>query len=188
MKRTITLLALLAAPALFAQREIVRPSSLAQLGFQLERLEATMRERAQAIRRDAYIVSQVVGAIGELEDFQRNAALSKAHDRVLAAQRRARENPPAAPQTLTALSQTIALIDTAQKQASTADIPALKRDMLRKTHVVQQILFRELQESRADRQAMTDLTARLNRMSTELDQALGEALGSTFEYFRAGGQ
>ena len=60
--------------------------------------------------------------------------------------------------------------------------------MLRKTHVIQQVLFSELQESRADRRAMTDLQARLSRMSTELDGALDEALGSTFDYFKAGGQ
>jgi hypothetical protein len=184
-----TLLALLFAPALLAQPQPpARPSSLNQLGFQLERLEATMRERAAAIRRDAFLVSQVVAAVGELDDFQRNAALSKARDKVRNAQIRARENPQAPPQTMTALSQTMDLLDTAQKQSSTADIPTLRRDMLRKTHVIQQILFRELQDSRADRAAMTDLTARLNRMATELDQALGEALGSTFDYFQAGGQ
>ena len=188
MKRTIALLTLLVSPALFAQRETVRPSSLAQLGFQLERLEATMRERAQAIRRDAFIVAQMTAATGELEDFQRNAAMSKARDRIGAARRRAFEQPPAAPQTMTAISQSLDLIDTAQRQASTADLGALRRDLLRQTRVVQQILFRELQESRADRQAMTDLQSRLNRMATELDGAMDEALGSTFEYFRAGGQ
>src|SRR2546423_1556253 len=107
MRRTLTALLLLAAPAVFAQREVVRPSSLQSLGFQLERLEALMRDRAAAIRRDAFLVSQVVAATGEVDDFQRNAALQKAHDRVSAAQRRARENPVAALQTLTALSQTL---------------------------------------------------------------------------------
>ena len=188
MRRTIALLSLLIAPAVFAQREVVRPSQMGQLAFQLDRLEQVMKDRAAGIRRDAFIISQVVSAIGELDDFQRNAALQKAHDRVNAALRRARENPPAGPQTLTALSQTMDLITHAQEQAATADFPTLKRDMLRNTHVIQQVLFRELQESRADRQAMTDLQSRLSRMSTDLDQALDEALGSTFDYFRAGGQ
>ena len=188
MRRTIVLLSLLVAPTVFAQREFVRPSVLTRVAVALDSVEPQMRERAAAIRRDAFIASQVVSAIGELDDFQRNAALQKARDRVNAASRRARENPPAGPQTLTALSQTMDLITHAQEQAATADFPTLKRDMLRNTHVIQQVLFRELQESRADRQAMTDLQARLSRMSTDLDQAMDEALGSTFDYFRAGGQ
>jgi len=188
MRRTLAFLSLLIAPALFAQREIVRPSSLSTLGFQLERLEGMMRDRAAAIRRDAFLVSQLVAGVGELDDFQRNAALQKARDRVDAAQRRARDNPAAPLVVQTALSQTMDLVVKAQQQSSTADLPTLKRDMLRNTHVIQQVLFRELQDSRADRQAMTDLQARLARMSTELDQALDEALGSTFEYFKAGGQ
>jgi hypothetical protein len=189
MRRTIAALSLLVSPALFAQRtEVVRPSGLAQLGFQLDRLEQLQKDRAAAIRRDAFLVSQLAAAVGDLEDFQRNAALQKTHDRVQVAQRRAREHPPALPQVQTALSQTLDLIEHAQQQAATADFPALKRDILRNTHVVQQVLFRELQESRADRQVMTDLQSRLSRMSTDLDQALDEALGSTFDYFRAGGQ
>lgn len=188
MRTTIAAL-LLIAPTLFAQRpEVVRPSQLGQLAFQLDRLEQLMKDRSAAIRRDAFIVSQVVAGMGSLDDFQRNAALSKAHDRVQAAQRRARDNPAAAPETMTALSQTMDLIEHAQNQAATADFPALKRDMMRNTHIIQRVLFRELQESRADRQAMTDLQSRLSRMSTDLDGAMDEALGSTFEYFRAGGQ
>lgn len=188
MRRTIALMSLLVSPSLFAQREVVRPSQMGQLAFQLDRLEQLMKDRSAGIRRDAFIISQVVAGIGTLDDFQRNAALQKARDRVDAAQRRARENPAAPPQVLTALSQTMDLVTHAQEQAATADIPTLKRDMLRNTHIIQQVLFRELQDSRADRQAMTDLQSRLSRMSTDLDQALDEALGSTFDYFRAGGQ
>lgn len=186
MKQTLALLAILAAPALLAQPQAPRPSPLGQLNFPIERLEATMRDRALAIRRDAFLVSQVVAAAGELDDFQRNAALQKAREHLDAAQRRARDNPPAPPVVQTALGQSVDLVNEAQKQASTADLPGLRRDIL--THVIQQWLFRELQDSRADRQAMTDLQARLSRMSTDLDGALDEALGSTFEYFRAGGQ
>ena len=188
VKRTLALLTLLVSPAAFAQREVARPSSLASLGFQLERLETMMRDRAAAIRRDAFIVSELVAATGELEDFQRNAALQKAHDHAGAADRRAHENPQAPPVIMTAISQSLDLIHHAQQQGASADIPTLKRDLFRRTHDVQQYLFRELQDSRADRQALTDLQARLARMSTDLDQALSEALGSTFDYFRAGGQ
>lgn len=188
MKRTIALLSVLLCPALFAQPQVSRPSSLQTLSIQLERLEAMQRERTAAIRRDAFIVSQLVVATASLEDFQRNAALQKAREAIDAAQRRAKENPTASMNTLTALSKVFDLVKQAQQQGASADIPALKRDILRHTHFIQQELFKELQNSRADRQAMTDLLARISRMSTELDQALGEALGATFDFFRAGGQ
>ena len=82
MRQTITLLSLLISPAVFAQREVVRPSQLGQLAFQLDRLEQLMKDRSAGIRRDAFIISQVVAGIGNLDDFQRNAALQKARDRV----------------------------------------------------------------------------------------------------------
>ena len=182
------MLSLLVCPSLFAQRETARPSSLLSLGVQLDRLEGVMQGRATAIRRDAFIVAQLVAATGELEDFQHNAALQKARDRVEAARKRAAENPVAPPQVTTAISQITDAVIHAQQQGSTADIAALKRDTLERTHVVQQVLFTELQDSRADRQAITDLQARLGRMATDIDQAVGEALGSTFDYFRAGGK
>jgi len=188
MKRTIALLSLLLCPAVMAQPAVSRPSSLQTLSIQLERLEALQRDRVAAIRRDAFIVSQLVVATSSLDDFQRNAALQKARESIDAAQRRARENPPASPFTATALSKSFDLLKEAQRQGASADIPTLKRDILAQTHFIQQELFKELQESRADRQVMTDLQARLARMSTELDNAFGEALGATFDFFRAGGQ
>src|SRR5262249_21146104 len=133
-------------------------------------------------------VSQTVLAAGALDDFQHNVALQKARERLDAALRRAQTNPQAAPDVQTALSQTLDLIARAQNQVGAVDFAALKRDMLRNTRVVQQVLFRELQESRADRQVITDVQARLARISADLDQAFDEALGSTFDYFRAGGQ
>ncbi len=189
MKRTLIVLAPLLACSLFAQGPAIpRSSPASAVSMQLDRVEPMLRDRAVAVRRDAFLVSQVVAAIGDLEDFQHSAALQKARDRVDTALRRARENPPAAPQTITALSQTLDAIHRAQQQGSTADVAGLKREMLRQTHLIQQILFKELDDSRADRQALTDVQARLARLSTDLDQAVGEALGSTFEYFRAGGQ
>jgi hypothetical protein len=188
MRRTIALLSMLICPAVFAQRVVTRPSSLQGFTIQLERLEAQQAERTAAIRRDAFIVTQLVVATASLDDFQRNAALQKAREAIDAAQRRARENPPASIFTATALSKVFDLVKQAQQQGASADIPTLKRDILAQTHFIQQELFKELQDSRADRQAMTDLQARLSRMATDLDQALGEALGATFDFFRAGGQ
>lgn len=179
MKRSLALLTLLVSPALFAQR----------ISVPLDRMEAVLRDRAVAIRREAFIVSQLVAAAGELEDFQRNAALGKARDRVVAAQRRAMENPQAPPVVLTAIRKAIDLVTEAQKQGASADTAALRKNLICCiTHDVQQMLFKELEESRADRQALTDLQIRLARMTNELDQAFSDALGSTFDYFRAGGQ
>ena len=81
-----------------------------------------------------------------------------------------------------------AFIDTAKRQGATADMPVLKRDLLKQNHFVQQVLFTELDDVRKDRQTLSDLQSRLSSITNDMDNALAEALGSTFDYFRAGGQ
>jgi len=161
------------------------PAALA--GF-VDRMEGDLRNKAAALRRDAFIVSQVVAAVGELDDFQRNVAIEKAHDHINAALKRASDNPVAAPQTVTALQNARDLVDHAKQQGATSDIPALKRDLLKANHFVQQTLFNELDDVRKDRQTLSDLQSRLSSITNDLDNGLSEALGSTFDYFRAGGQ
>ena len=80
------------------------------------------------------------------------------------------------------------LIDKARQQGATADFPSLKREMMKQNHFLMQILFTELDDVRKDRQMFSDLQARLSSMTNDIDNALGEALGATFDYFRAGGQ
>jgi hypothetical protein len=151
-------------------------------------MDSDIRAKTAAVRRDAFIVSQIVAAAGELDDFQRNAAMEKARDHVEAATKRARENPIAARQTFEVLQSEHDLIDKARQQGATADIPALKREMMKGNHSLQQTLFSELDEVRRDRQTLSDLQARLASMTSDIDNALGDALGATFDYFRAGGQ
>jgi hypothetical protein len=45
-----------------------------------------------------------------------------------------------------------------------------------------------LDDVRKDRQTVSDLQSRLSSITNDLDNGLAEALGSTFDYFRAGGQ
>ena len=79
---------LLIAAGAFAQerRGISRPPvSSSFLGPMIDRMDADSRLKTAGVRRDAFIVSQVIAAVGDLEDFQRNAAMEKAHDHIEAA-------------------------------------------------------------------------------------------------------
>jgi hypothetical protein len=154
----------------------------------IDRIDADVRAKTANLRRDAFIVSQIVAAAGALDDFQRNVAMEKARDHVDAALKRAGENPPAPRSTVEALRSERDLINKAIQQGATADIPALKRDLMKGNHFLQQVLFSELDEVRRDRQTLSDLQARLSSMTNDIDNALGDALGATFDYFRAGGQ
>jgi hypothetical protein len=170
------------------ERRPPRPIPSGLPGPTIDRMDADIRAKTANVRRDAFIVSQIVAAVGELDDFQRNAAMDKARDHVDAAIKRARENPIAARQTFEVLQSEHDLIDKARQQGATADIPALKREMMKGNHFLQQTLFTELDDVRRDRQTLSDLQARLSSLTTDIDNALGDALGATFDYFRAGGQ
>jgi hypothetical protein len=187
MSRRLVLLgiALIATPA-FSQRVI--PPRPGALGALVSQMEADTRAKSAAVRRDAFIVSQLIAASGELENFQHYVALDKARDHVNDAYRRAGENPTAPRSTFELLQSQRDLVDKAREQGATADTPALKRELLKQTHVMQQVLFSELDDLRKDRQALSDVQSRLSSMTNDMDNALAEALGSTFDYFKAGGQ
>jgi hypothetical protein len=176
----------LLAAAASAQEPSTRRLGL--LGVQIDRMEAELRGKTAALRRDAFIVSQVVAAAGELDDFQRNTALQKARNHIQDALKRAADNPPAGRPTVENLESQRDLIEHAKQQGATADISALKRELMKRSHFLQRTLFRELDDARRDRQLLSDLQTRLSRMTSDLDEALSEALGSTFDYFRVGGQ
>ncbi|PYQ60568.1 MAG: hypothetical protein DMF58_07760 [Acidobacteria bacterium] len=193
MIRRLTSIAivLLATAATAQQRYPGRPGPTPSAGFlaaQIDRMEGELRAKSAGVRRDAFIVSQLVAAVGELEDFQHTVALEKARDHVNAALKRASESPVAASTTFTAIQKSADLVDTAKRQGATADMPVLKRDLLKQNHFVQQVLFTELDDVRKDRQTLSDLQSRLSSITNDMDNALAEALGSTFDYFRAGGQ
>ena len=97
-------LAFIAAP-LLAQRPPSRiPTSSGFLSAQIDRMESDIRNKSAALRRDAFIVSQVTSAVGELDDFQRTVAVDKARDHIEAAFKRAGENPVAPRSTFDFLS------------------------------------------------------------------------------------
>ncbi len=151
-------------------------------------MESDLRAKSAILKRDAFIALQIVAATGELDDFQRNVALEKAGDHLDAALKRGREKPVAPQATFELLQSERDLVEKAKRQGGTADIPGLKRDMLKLSHFMQRTLFSELDDVRRERRSLSDLQARLFSITTDMDDALSEALGSTFDYFRAGGQ
>jgi hypothetical protein len=194
MRRLLLALCLL-APVTLAQDRPDRPqrpirtfSPATFLAAQLDEVEERLRDRTAAVKRDAFIVAQVVSGVGELNDFQRNVALQKALDRVEAALQKAGDRPPASAVTLTALKQIKDELVHARDNSGMADLPELKQMMLEKTHTIQYELFTEVDGVRRDRQILTDIQARLGRMGGEMDEAMTEALGSIFEFFKAGGK
>jgi hypothetical protein len=187
-RRLVVIGIALLAGAAFAQRRFPPRPGAGALGSLIDQLDADTRARSAALRRDAFIVSQLIAAVGDLDDFQRNVALEKARDHINEAYKRASQNPVAPRSTFDLLQGEQELVDKARQQGGTADFPALKREMLKRTHFMQQTLFSELDDLRKDRQMLSDVQARLSSMTTDLDNALAEALGSTFDYFKAGGQ
>src|SRR5438034_7018409 len=104
---------LFATVASTQERRPARPIPSGLLVPTIDRMDADIRAKTAAVRRDAFIVSQIVAAVGELDDFQRNAAMEKARDHVDAAMKRARDNPSAARQTFEVLQSEHYLIDKA---------------------------------------------------------------------------
>src|SRR5215210_6510715 len=88
--------------------------------------------------------------------------------------------PPARPIPSFLLGPTIDRMDT-EIRGKTAGV---RRDAF----IVSQIVAAvgELDEVRRDRHTLSDLQARLSSMTNDIDNALADALGATFDYFRAG--
>lgn len=156
--------------------------------FGIEQYAGQLQDLSAAVKRDAYIVAQLVAATGELRDeFQKHVALEKAHDHVEAALRKAIENPPAPPEVQTAVSQANDVVNHWRDNASSADMNDITRQVLKKTADVQPVLFRELDEVRKNKVALKDILAKLNTADDQLDDAMNDALVSTLDFFRAGG-
>jgi hypothetical protein len=169
---------------------LVSTSALAQpsthpLG-QFERFEADLRAQAIALKRDASIVSQAMAAIGSLEDFQPNTAIQKALDRIEAAQVRAGEKPAASPRTQASLAGMHAELVKARLQGTMVDMRDLRRELLRRAVDMQAMLARDFNEIRKQRQILADLQTRVARLTTEVDDSMGEALSAAFENARTG--
>ena len=143
---------------------------------------------AAAIERDASIVAQLVAATRDLQDFQKLAAVQKAHDRVEAALKRAQENPRAGQATIDTLDGLVQTLQAARQQGTMADPDALRREILERTHFIQRTLFDELDVARGERMALVDAQSKISQMSASLESAMLQALGTTFDFIRAGGK
>jgi len=187
----LILIPLAAATPLLAQQPAPPPALPAARPNELmmiERYESRLQRLAVDVKRDAFIVAQVVQGSGELNDFQKNNAMQRALDRVEAAIKRAGEDPPASPFTRTALSQIKDALMHGRDQGSTADLPALQKVMIEKTHIPYRELFAELDTARRERQALVAVQTKLAQINQDIDGAMVEALGSTFDFIRAGGR
>lgn len=188
MNRT---LAAICVATLFATHGIAQepmPISTASLQSAIERQESALRSHTVALRRDAFIVARLVSSVAELEDFQRNAAIQRALDRVDAAARKATERPAASSATMQAIEAIRDEFLEARKQGSSADLPALKRRVLNRVQPLQSQMFRSIDDLRKARQALSEAQMKLALMANDVDGSLGEALASTIEFFRAGGE
>ena len=157
--------------------------------FAMARYESRLRQLAAVVKRDAFIVSQLVAASADLNDFQTSVAISKADDRIVAAQKRAAEEP-VAPQSTQQMLMLLRdpLLKNAREQGTMVDISAVRKEIFGRTTPLEMELLREVDAARRDRQALTELQARLGAAAGQLDDALGEALGSSFDFVRAVGK
>jgi hypothetical protein len=156
--------------------------------YGVEQYAQQLQDLSAAVKRDAFIVAQMVAAAGELSDeFQKHNALEKAHDHLDAAMRKASENPVAPAVVATAVSQANDIVNHWRDNTSSADLKDINRQILTKSADVQPVLFRELDEVRKNKLALKDILAKLNGAGDQLDEALNDALVSTLDFFRAGG-
>jgi hypothetical protein len=198
-KRAVVLLTLaVSASAAFAQRpptpreRVIRgPMPMGVPGpllYDLDQYTSQLQNLSVAVKREAFIVAQMIAAGGELHnEFQKHAALEKAHDHIELAMRRANDNPPAPPEVRTAVSQANDIIEHWRDNASSADLVDIERQLLKKTGDAQPVLFRELDETRKNKLAVKDLLLKLSNANDMLDDAMNDALVSTLDFFRAGG-
>ena len=176
---------------LTAHAQSERPRRYATEGTgQLIVLLRELKEEAQflsaSMNRDAFIVSQMVAAVGDLENFQTSAALEKALLRIEEAQKRARQNPVAPPSVADALSGSEQLLRKA-RDSGFGDLSGTQKELLRFSSRVQRVLYVEMEQARALRRTLAEAQSSLIVTTMEMDNAMGEALSATFDFFREGG-
>ncbi|HEX8155734.1 MAG TPA: hypothetical protein VF698_21550 [Thermoanaerobaculia bacterium] len=188
MRTSLVLLSVFAAPLLHAQLPLPPLVVTQQLTGTVQRLETDVNDRTAILRRDAFIVGRLVAATAALNDFQKLAAIEKARNEVDAAMRRAAEKPPAPRPTMELLDAVAESLGKARLQGTMADLEAVKKDILRRSGFLQTNIFQQLDQLRRARVALLDAQTKLALMTGSIDEAMTEALTSTFDYFRAGGQ
>ncbi len=190
MRKVAAVLLLLSASAVYAQRPRT-PKDVPRSGPLLSGVEqyaVQLQDLSVAVKRDSFIVAQLVAAAGELQDdFQKHVALEKAHDHIQLALGKAGENPPASGIIATAVSQANDIVNHARDNSDSADLKDVERQVMKKTADVQPVLFRELDDLRKNKLALKDILAKLNNANDQLDDAMSDALVATLDFFRSGG-
>ncbi|HYO75143.1 MAG TPA: hypothetical protein VE010_01670 [Thermoanaerobaculia bacterium] len=186
MRKLLLLCVVLSATAVFAQDEriVQAPPQLTNI---LAGYERRLGLLAKGISRDAFIVAQLSQAAGELHDFQRNAAIQKALDRVEEASKRAAANPPAQPRTVAAINKSREALEKAREQASSADLDAVSRLIVKETHAIQRELYWSLTVARRERETLMDLQKKISQLNLDLEGAMVDALGAALDFAKAGG-
>jgi hypothetical protein len=171
--------------ALAQERAVRRP---AEWRTTVLSYEERMQFLSKSVQRDAFIVGQMAAGVGDLTDFQKITAIEKVRDRIKAAQLRAAEDPVASPQTMTALSHLEDTFKHAHEEGTMADADELRKEILDQTHFIQRELFRELELSREELKSLAELITKIHQVNSDLESAMVDALGTTFEFMKAGGK
>jgi hypothetical protein len=169
-------------------RRVVRRPPAPELRMGVFEYEKRVQLLSSAIKRDAFIIGQMVLALNDLTDFQKMAAIQKAIDRTTAASLRAAEDPKASPRTMTALSKIDDALKTGREQGTMADTDALRKTILEQSHFIQYELFQQLNDARGERLNLVEMVTRLQTVNADLEGSMVEALGSTFDFLAAGGK
>lgn len=154
----------------------------------LQRYQVRVEKLSKEISRDAFIVSQMVQATRELQDFQITVAVEKVHDRIKDTRKRALQEPIASPMVQHTLRGLDDMFEHAKRQGTFADAPALRKEIMERTYFIQRDLFDELNVAQAERVELANMQKRLTDMNLSLEESTVQALAATFEYVRAGGK
>lgn len=159
-----------------------RPDEVAHrarmLEIQFRELDGEVRLLAQGLRRDAFIVVQLMAAAKELTDFQQQVALQKAADRIDAATRKAAAKPEADRRTTMVLSRLGEAIEKARDQGLSADVMAVRAVILRGAGDIQHLLFLDLDDLRTVRKLYGDMHTKNGQTIVDFDDAMAESLGA----------
>lgn len=177
----------LAATAALAQTPAPKPPDCPPPPpINMAQYEERLNLLAAGISRDGYIVGQVVAAAGALQDFQVNVAVQKALDRIVDAQKRGMEKPPASMMTMSSLNALAQSLGHAREQGSSADLAVLRKEVMMRGRYIQFELWREIDTARRERQLIVGLYTTLTRLDQQLEGSMIESLGAMFESARSG--
>jgi hypothetical protein len=149
----------------------------------LPRYEARIHELSKDVSFMAFAVTQLVLATRELDDFQINVAIDKAHERMKDALKRAKEEE-AAPVIIDTFTGLVDTFQHAQEQGAMASIPTLRADLVKHAEWMQRLLFSELDHAREERRTLLELQTKVNALNADLESAMIQALGATFDFIK----